>query len=401
GVPDAVAVINPHQPGCPYPYRFLSGVGLVFKLAVGVRRRLHEHGWPAGRLPNLQQHLDLFGLGTIADLAPLTGENHLLSVHGLEAMRNTEKPGLIALKAVAGCTGRLDSFAVGFKLGPRLNAAGRLGKADAGFHLLVTEDPDAAMRLAGELDALNTLRKKTQDEVQEEAEYLLQREVDLEEDRVIVLESPNFHPGVIGIVASRLVEKHFRPVVLVAFAGGVGKGSARSIPSFHLHRAFTECADHLLQFGGHAYAAGLTIEKNRLEGFREALNAVGCRVLRAEHLIPEIRIDAEVTLKELDWELFREVRQLEPYGQLNPTPVFLARGTTCKNPRVIGKGRDHVRFTAGQGAARLEAVGFGMAAAWRGLESKDRLDLVFELHSNDFSGVPKLELKLLDLRPAP
>jgi len=400
GLPQALAVLNPHQPDCRYPYRFLSGVGIVFKLAAGVRRRLYEKGWDPARLPNLKQHLDLFALGTIADLAPLTGENHVLSVHGLEVMRTSKKPGLVALKNVAGCTGSIDAFAIGFGLGPRLNAAGRMGKADRGLHLLLAEHPEEALRLAKELDAVNTERRETQNWVLEEAEYLLEREVDLEEERVIVLGSKNFHPGVIGIVASKLVEKYHRPTVLIALDNGTGKGSARSIPAFNLHRALGECAEHLLQFGGHACAAGLTIEAGRVDSLRAALNAVGRRVLKDEDLVPEIAIDAALELGDLDWEFYGEVRRLEPFGPLNPAPVFLTRGVQAGKRRVIGKDGTHIRFTASSGRARVEVIGFRLAPLFDGLPEEAPLDIVYQLHRNDFSGPAKLELKLLDARPA-
>ncbi|MCA9484316.1 MAG: single-stranded-DNA-specific exonuclease RecJ [Nitrospina sp.] len=400
GLPQAVAVLNPHQPGCTYPFKFLSGVGIVFKLAAAVRRTLLERGWDKSKLPNLKQHLDLLTLGTIADLAPLTDENHVMTLHGLEQVRATRKPGLVALKSVAGCSGRIDAFSIGFGLGPRLNAAGRMGKADSGFHLLVSDDLNAAMEKARDLDEVNTQRKETQDWVLKEAEYLVEREVDLERDRVIVLASENFHPGVIGIVASKIVERYHRPAVLIAInEEGVGKGSARSILAFNLHRAFGECEAHLIQFGGHAYAAGLTIEQERIGDFRQAFNAVGHRILNERDLIPEIAFDAELKLSQIDRSFFREVSKLEPFGQLNPSPVFLTRGIAFKNFRKIGKDKTHVRFQAAQERGRIEVIGFNMAHAFAGIADDDRLDIVYQLHRNDFSGTEKLELKLLDMRP--
>lgn len=399
GLPPAVAVLNPHQPGCTYPFKFLSGVGIVFKLAAAVRRLLHERGWDKDKLPNLKQHLDLLTLGTIADLAPLTDENHVMTLHGLEQVRATRKPGLVALKSVAGCNGRIDAFSIGFGLGPRLNAAGRMGKADTGFHLLVSDDLNAAMEQARDLDRVNTQRKETQGWVLKEAEYRMEREVDLERDRVIVLASEDFHPGVIGIVASKIVERYHRPVVLIAInEEGVGKGSARSISAFNLHRAFGECEQHLIQFGGHAYAAGLTIERERIGDFRQAINTVGHRILNERDLVPEISFDAELALSQIDMGFFREVSKLEPFGQLNPAPTFLTRGVKLNNLRRIGKDKTHVRFQAMQDRARIEVIGFNVAHAFAGLSGEDALDIVYQLHRNDFSGTEKLELKLLDVR---
>ncbi len=399
GLPPAIAVLNPHQPDCTYPFKFLSGVGIVFKLAAAIRRALHEKGWEKERLPNLKQHLDLFTLGTIADLAPLTGENHVLTVHGLDAVRNTQKPGLVALKAVSGCNGRIDAFSIGFGLGPRLNAAGRMGKADTGFHLLVSDDLNAAMEQAKGLDDINTQRKETQGWVLKEAEYLIEREVDLDRDRVLVLASENFHPGVIGIVASKLVDQYHRPVVMIAIdEKGVGKGSARSIKTFNLHRAFGECQEHVIQFGGHAYAAGLTIEQENVDDFRKAINAVGHRILSEHHLIPEIAYDLELELSQIDWKFYKEVSKLEPFGQLNPAPVFISRKVTLKDFRKIGKEKNHVRFKVTQGKSKIEVIGFLMAHAFAGLKDGDALDIVYQLHRNNFSGSAKLELKLMDFR---
>ncbi|KMP10915.1 single-stranded DNA exonuclease RecJ [Candidatus Nitromaritima sp. SCGC AAA799-C22] len=400
GLPPAVAVLNPHRPDCDYPYRFLSGVGLAFKLAVAVRNALHHKaGWEKEKLPNMRRHLDLVALGTIADVAPLTGENHVLARHGLEVLTTTDKPGLVALKSVADVDNRVGARAVGFALGPRLNAAGRLGKADSGFHLLTSVDLKEAKELARELDETNKERKKIQEQAQEEAEYLTGREVDLEKDMAIVLASENFHSGVVGIVASRLAEKYFRPVVLIALDKGIGKGSARSIPRFNLHRAFTECAGHLVQFGGHAYAAGLTIEEGKVDSFRDAMNDVGNRILSEEDLIPELLIDTPLDISEIGGALYGQISLMEPFGAENPSPVFLLRGVRVSGLRLIGRERTHVRFQAVQGRERIDAVGFNLAREFSSIDTEsDSLDLACELQVNDWNGRNKLELKVLDLR---
>ncbi|MBT6856055.1 MAG: single-stranded-DNA-specific exonuclease RecJ, partial [Nitrospina sp.] len=279
GLPPAIAVLNPHRSDCDYPYKFLSGVGLAFKLAIAVRNGLYSAGWPKERLPNLKRHLDLFALGTIADVAPLTGENHILTLHGLKMLSVTAKPGLVALKETSGIVGDVSARSVGFSLGPRLNAAGRLGKADNGLHLLTSTDLKEAKVLARELEQINKERKEIQEETVTEAESLFHHHVDMEKDRVIVLASEIFHPGVIGIAASRLVDKYQRPTVLIALEEGEGKGSGRSIPRFNLHKAFTDCSGHLIQFGGHAYAAGLSIKEDQVDAFRNAMNEVGHRYL--------------------------------------------------------------------------------------------------------------------------
>jgi len=399
GLPNAIAVLNPHRADCQYPFRFLSGVGIVFKMATAIRSALYQSGWDKKHLPNLKRHLDLFVLGTIADVAPLTGENHILSSHGLEVMSSSSKPGLVALKSVANVDGNVNARTVGFALGPRLNAAGRLGKADAGLHLLTSTDLKEAMVMAQNIDAINDERREIQQWTQKEAEYLIDREVDLERDRVIVLASENFHPGVIGIVASRIVEKHYRPVVLIALTDGKGKGSGRSIPKFNLFKAFTNCSAHLIQFGGHAYAAGLNIEEGNVELFRNAMNEVGHNFLREEDLIPELRIDTSLDLGEIDHNLYQSIQQLEPFGAENPMPVFVTRGVRMQNLRTMGKEENHIRFRAVQDKNNIDAVGFNLAEAVASLDVlEDRVDLAYEIHLNEWNGRNKVELRLLDIR---
>ena len=399
GLPQAVAILNPHQEGCAYPYRFLSGVGIIFKLAVAVRSALHAKGWEKDKLPNLKKHLDLFALGTIADVAPLTGENHTLTLHGLEAMRVTVKPGLVALKSVAGVNGKIDPRAVGFGLGPRLNAAGRLGKADAGFHLLTCQDMTQAKEMARAIDDINEERKKAQGWTQEEADYLMEREIDLErKDSVIVLASENFHPGVIGIVAARLVEKFYRPAILIAIKEGQGKGSARSIPCFNIFKAMTECSGSLDQFGGHAYAAGLTVDEKKIEAFKKAINIVGRRYLTPDKLVPELIVDSVLDLRDVDRKFFDGMQKLAPFGTGNPAPVFMSTGVTAHDLRMIGKEKNHAKFRATQGGKTIEAIGFNLAKAFRKVGQDDLIDIVYEIDLNEWNGKETLQLKILDTR---
>jgi single-stranded-DNA-specific exonuclease len=399
GLPAAIAVLNPHRSDCNYPYRFLCGVGLAFKLAIAVRNGLYSAGWPKESLPNLKRHLDLFALGTIADVAPLTGENHILTLHGLKMLSTTSKPGLVALKETAGIVGNVDARAVGFGLGPRLNAAGRLGKADNGLHLLASTSLKEAKVLALELDKINQERKEIQEETVAEAESLFKREINLQKDRVIVLASEIFHPGVIGIAASRLVDKYHRPTVLIALEDGEGKGSGRSIPRFNLFKAFTDCTSHLIQFGGHAYAAGLSIKEEQVEAFRHAMNEVGHRHLTEEDLIPEVRVDTVLKLEEITRPLYDQMALLEPFGAENPVPSFLSEGVQFQEVKFIGKEKNHVRFRARQGKGNIEGVGFGLADIFASVDpTLDVFDIVYELDLNIWNGKEKLQMKLLDIR---
>jgi single-stranded-DNA-specific exonuclease len=399
GLPNAIAVINPHRKDCVYPYQFLSGVGLAFKLAIGVRNGLYSKGWNKERLPHLKNHLDLFALGTIADVAPLTGENHILTLHGLKMLSTSAKPGLVALKETAGIVGNVDARSVGYGLGPRLNAAGRLGKADSGLHLLISTDLKEAKTLACKLELINKERKEIQVETLEEAESLLRSEINIQNDRVIVLASEMFHPGVIGIAASRLVDKYHRPTILIALEEGEGKGSGRSIPKFNLFRAFTDCGQHLVQFGGHAYAAGLTIKEDQVVEFRNAMNEVGHQYLNEDDLIPEVKLDTLLQLEEINLYLYNQMALLEPFGAENPVPCFFSQAVQFQEVKLIGKDKTHIRFRAKQGKGQIEGVGFGFAEV---LESVDitieRFDIAYELNLNIWNGREKLEIKLLDIR---
>ena len=398
GLPDALAILNPHQPDCTYPFKFLSGVGIVFKLAAGIRRGLLDAGWDAEKLPNLKKHLDLFTLGTIADMAPLVDENHVLTSHGLEALRTSVKPGVIALKSVIGIEGKVDSSSVGFGMGPRLNAAGRLGQPDRGLHLLVSSDLNEAMEMAKSLEELNEERKETQKWCFEEAEYLLERQVDLENENVIVLASENFHQGVIGIVASKLADKFYRPAILIALKEGIGKGSARSIPSFNLVKAMTQCSEHLIQYGGHAYAAGLNIEQGRVDAFRKAINQVGDEYLTEECLVAELKVDATLTMQDISQETFREIESLEPFGQMNKVPIFISREVRARDVKFVGREDNHVRFRAFQGNQFRNVIGFNLAHAFQSIDANEPVDIVYEMRRNTWGGRDSIEIKLLDLR---
>lgn len=401
GLPQAVAVLNPHRAGCGYPFRFLSGVGLVFKLAIGIRNGLHSSGIKKEDLPNLKRHLDLFALGTIADVSPLIGENHILTRHGLEVLSTSCKPGLVALKEAAGIVGNVDARSVGFGLAPRLNAAGRLGKADNGLHLLTATDITEAKALARELEKTNQERKEIQEEAFLEAESLISKELDLEKERVIVLASEIFHPGVIGIAASKIVDKYHRPTVLIALDEGEGKGSGRSIPKFNLFKSFTECSSHLIQFGGHAYAAGLSIKEEKINVFRNAMNEVGHQYLKAEDLIPEVRIDTTLEISQIDFILYKNISLLEPFGAGNLVPSFQSNKIKIKELKFIGKEKKHVRFRAVQGRGQIEVVAFNFADVLESLDIANEIfDIAYELHLNSWNGREKLELKLIDISPA-
>lgn len=399
-LPRALAVINPNRPDCGYPDKGLCGAAVAFKLVEAVAL---EIGFDTGRLGAF---LDLVAIATIADLAPLNAENRALVRWGLTVLARTPNPGLRALIRTAGLAegAEITPGQVGFVLAPRLNAAGRVADPMLAVRLLLTDNPVEADRLAATLEYENRRRKELDEETFRQAMELLERDYDPATDRGVVLSSEKWHPGVIGIVASRIVERIHRPVVLVAIDGGEGKGSGRSIPGFHLHEAFVACAGHLIRFGGHRAAAGCSIEPDRIDAFRASFNATAHRMIRAEGLIPTLRIDATVSLAEADQRLLSILRHFSPFGIANPTPVFAARGVRlAAPPQVVGRG--HLKLLLQDGGARLTAIGFDMADRIAECRNTETLDVAFRLEENEWRGADGrlrhgLQARLADIRVA-
>jgi single-stranded-DNA-specific exonuclease len=396
-LPAAVAILNPHQPGCPYPYKPLAAVGVTFCLTVALRKRLREAGrFGAARPePNLRASLDLVALGTVADVVALTGVNRILVRWGLEELARTQRPGLRALKRVAGIAegAPVTAGQVGFRLGPRINAAGRLDDASRGVRLLLETDAQAAAALADELDRENKSRQEIERQILEEALELAEARV-AAGARGLVLGRPGWHPGVVGIVASRVVERFHRPTVLVGFTGGVGKGSGRSIESFHLYDALAHCAPHLTKFGGHKHAAGVTVDPAALAAFQEAFEGYAAARVRDEDLVPRCRIEGRFGPEEVSERSARALEQLAPFGAGHPEPLFALRGRPSR-ARTVGAGGTHLKLAFGTG---VDAIGFSLG---------DRLDLcsgeieaAVSLAFDTWEGAERLQLRIKDLRVA-
>jgi single-stranded-DNA-specific exonuclease len=397
-LPDAVAVVNPNRRDCPYPNKSLAGVGVAYKLCCALADAL---GFPHERLASL---LDLVAIATVADLVPLTEENRVLVRWGLKVLVSTPNPGLRALLHSAGLAGKPEISAgqVGFILAPRINAVGRMSEAQLGVRLLLTEDNSEAERIAAQLEDENRTRQEVDGQTLKQAMAVLDREFDPRRDRAVVLAADGWHPGVIGIVASRVVERIHRPTVMIALDGnGEGKGSARSIPGFHLYEAMHACREHLVRYGGHRAAAGCSILPHRVEGFREAFQGHARGVLTDEQLVPEVRIDLEIDLREADTELCRLLRHLAPFGQGNPTPVFAAqRVDVAGYPRIVGK--NHLKLTLASGDTRLEAMGWGMGDRLREVNpALGPIDVAFRLEENTYNGRTSAQARLVDVRTSP
>jgi single-stranded-DNA-specific exonuclease len=395
-IPDAVAVLNPLQPACRYPFKSLAGVGVAFNLLVALRSRMRELSlFMPGEEPDLRDWLDLAALGTIADLVPLVGQNRILAFHGLRQLSRTSRPGIRALKQVAGLSGDVSCGQVGFRLAPRLNAAGRMESAVPGVELLLADDAAESSVIALELDAANGERQAVERRIFEEAAAMLDASGRYPACRSIVLGSADWHQGVVGIVASRMVERYHRPTVLLAFdAAGEGKGSGRSIPGFHLLDALGACSSFLQRFGGHRYAAGIALRRENLPPFVAAFEEQAATRLAEDDLVPGLSLDAEARPEDVTPELAYALKRLEPFGAGNPEPVLLMRGLTVLEQRTVGEG--HLKLRLARDRYRFDAIAFRQG----GREIRGDLDIAFFPEMNQWNGRSTLQFRVKDLRPA-
>jgi single-stranded-DNA-specific exonuclease len=389
-LPPAMAVVNPCRADSAYPERTLCGAGVAFKLA-------QRMGALAGESPEaLYPLLAYVALATVADLVPLEGENRILVRFGLRYLTHTEDVGLRALMEVAGVDGEVDAGDVGYGLGPRINAMGRMEAASTALDLLLTEDPEEARAIALRLDEANRARRVEEARVLDEALAQLADHWDPATDLGVVVAGEGWHPGVIGIVASRLKERLHRPVLLIALDGAVGRGSGRSIREVDLYQALATASGHLRRFGGHRQAAGFEIDADRIPAFRAAFNAAVHEALDGEPPIPRLAGEVPLPLSEVNADFFRLLEAMRPFGMGNPRPVFWTRQEPIHGtPRLVGNGHLKVRLD------RLEAIGFGLAhrrppEAFQG----GRVDLIYQLQENRYQGRVTLQAQLQDLRPA-
>jgi single-stranded-DNA-specific exonuclease len=396
-LPPAIAVVNPHRSDCAFPDKGLCAAGLAFYVVIALRARLRDVGWfRASGDPDLRRHLDIVALGTIADMVPLKGVNRTLVKRGLTALGSSTRPGVIALKQIAGfAPGDVTAGQVGFQLGPRINAAGRMDAAIKVIELLTTESPEVALRIAQELDAHNRERRTMEAEVLQTA--LEQAGKVIERRRYsLVLSGEGWHPGVLGIVASRVVERFHRPTVVLGFQGGEGKGSARSIRGFHMVEGLRRCGYLLEKFGGHEYAGGLTIKEENLPSFIEAFDEAARAVLSDEALVPFLEIDAQLNFAEIGHPLLREIDVLKPFGVGNPEPIFLSQGIEVCERKDFALG---ARFRFRQAGRFVSGVAFGVKENFAARPGA-LVDLVYRLSENVWNGNSTVELKLLDSRMA-
>jgi single-stranded-DNA-specific exonuclease len=387
----AFAFVNPKRPDSAYPFRELAGVGVAFKLAWSVLAAL---GRPKSELTSL---LDLVGLGTMADVVPLVDENRVIARLGLSAIRHSPRPGIRALVEVARLKGRsLASHEIGFMLAPRINAAGRVGRAEQAVRLLLSSDEATARQIAAELDGLNRQRQALEEEIFSQAiEKVNARR--LAERRALVVAGSGWHEGVIGIVAARLVEEFYRPSIVVALKGDRGKGSGRSIAGFNLHQALEHCAAHLVGFGGHRYAAGLVVEPYKLPRFEQALIEYADQ-LPEDVYQPSLQVEAVAHLDEIDRDLMAALDRFEPFGPDNPPPLFASLGLEVVGyPRRVGK--DHLKFRVRSGERVLEAIAWGRSRELLNLRigEKNHLDICYTVGRRTYADKTSIQLTIRDL----
>ncbi|WP_339323906.1 single-stranded-DNA-specific exonuclease RecJ [Paenibacillus sp. FSL W8-0194] len=389
-LPEAYALINPKQPGCPYPFKGLAGVGVAYKLAQAI----------LGEPP--VEWTEIVAIGTIADLMPLTGENRILVSRGLESMRRTSFPGIRALMEVSGIAmGSVTATNVAFGMAPRINASGRLDHAGSAVALLTSDDADEAQRLSHALDDLNKERQQVVESIVEEALGQLQHKcTDGSVPDVIVLAGEGWNVGVVGIVASKILERYYRPVIILGIdpETGMCKGSARSIPGLDIYEALTSCKELMDHYGGHPSAAGMSLHKDQLQAFEEALNRFAAAAMTEEDYIPVTAADGEWKLSDVPLDVIDEMEMLAPFGMANPVPKLIFRGTRLVETRKMGKDGKHLKLVVRQDGARMEAVAFGRGDLADVLEEGMTLDILAEVSVNEWNGSRKPQLMLQDMR---
>ncbi|MFC1753356.1 single-stranded-DNA-specific exonuclease RecJ [Thermoproteota archaeon] len=384
-LPEAFAIINPKRSDCPFGFSQLAAVGLVYKLVCALEAS------------NQERYLDLVSLGTVADVMPLIDDNRIIVKRGLESINDSSNIGVQALIEASGLKGKeINPGRISFALAPRINASGRVDSAELALDLFLCDAAKIAQQMASDLNSHNRSRQKIQDAVFNEALEMVNR-MHFGENHVIVLAKDDWHIGVLGIVASKIAEKFFRPTIIISFENGLGKGSGRSIQGFHLFDTLSGCKKHLKYFGGHAYAVGLSIEKENLKDFIRDLNEAARERITSGELQPTLNIDAQLPLFLLEHDLIEEIKALEPFGSGNAKPVFCSHNLKVKSAvRILG--RDTIKFWVTDGERTYEAIGFGFRDMAQSLKPSQGIDLAYSLTLDTWNDVNSLLLEIKDLK---
>lgn len=381
----ASAILNPKMPNPHYNFRDLAGVGVAYKLCQAISES------------RLWEELDLVSLGTIADVVPLKGENRVIAKEGLKRLACTNKVGLKALMESSGISNKkLNTTFVSYIIGPRINASGRIDNAEVALALLLSQEKGQAQELAKTIETHNRQRQKIESRILEEAQDLIDREINFKEHKMVVLAKEDWHPGVLGIVASKLADRFYRPTIVISLNERLCRGSGRSVRNFHLFQALVECKDFLENFGGHSHAVGLVVTKERVQDFKSAINRLAREKLLAEDLIPHLDVDVSASLSDLSIDLIEELEGLEPFGADNPEPLLYTSGLQLKGaPLVLG--RNTLKFWVSDGKVTYQAVGFGLGHLKDSLIVADTFDLVYTPAIDDWQGEGNICLELKEI----
>ncbi len=390
-LPPAIAILNPKQKDCNYPYKELCGCGVGFKLMTALSEKMN--------LPPETpfEYLDLIATAIAADIVPMTGENRILAFHGLKKANENPNNGIRALAQLSGLVKQLHINNLVFMIAPRVNAAGRMDDARKAVQMFVSETYEEALYYAEMLHSDNTDRKEADSTITEEALFMIQNNVEWQNCKSTLVFQPHWHKGVVGIVASRLIECYYRPTIVLTQSGDYVAGSARSVPGFNLYEAIHACREHLLGYGGHFAAAGMTLELEQVNAFRNKFEEIVSSTIHPDLLIPEIVIDAEISFKDIKWPLYNIICQMEPFGPENLRPVFIAKKAIDTGYSKIVK-EQHVRFSLRQDNTTLTGIGFGMADKFPLLQMKKPVDIVFKIDENEWNGEKNLQLRVIDCR---
>ncbi len=388
-LPKAVAILNAKQDDCGYPYKELCGCGVGFKLihAIALKKGFPENSY--------LKYLELVATAIAADIVPITGENRLLTYHGLKQVNASPSIGIKALIELSELKGPVNISSLGFMIGPRINAAGRMDDAKKAVALFIEKDPSKALYIASLLQTDNNHRKEADKEITKDAISMIEENHIESNKKSTVLYSPEWHKGVIGIVASRLLERFYKPTIIFTKSGDVVAGSARSIPGFNIHEGLEQCRELLIGFGGHYFAAGMTLLPENIEAFKNKFEKIVDDTLEPHHFIPEIHIDAEVLLSDLTPMFFNIMQQMEPFGPENAKPIFCATKVKNAGSRIVKE--NHVRFQVEQNGTMYNGIGFNLAEKYNEISDQSILDLVFTLEENTFNGQTSLQLKVIDV----
>lgn len=390
-LPPAVAILNAKQQDCNYPYKELCGCGVGFKLISALAPQFNLTD------DDVLEYLDLVATAIAADIVPMTGENRILAFHGLIKANKNPNNGIKALAQLSKLEATLNISNLVFMIAPRVNAAGRMDDAKKAVQMFVAETYEESLGFAEMLHSDNTDRKEADSSITEEALALISENAGWVNNKSTLVFQPHWHKGVVGIVASRLIEHYYRPTIVLTQSGEYAAGSARSVPGFNLYEAIHACREHLLGYGGHFAAAGMTLELNQVDAFRKKFEEIVAATINPAHLIPEIIIDAEISLKDIKWPLYDIINQMEPFGPENLRPVFVVKRVMNTGHSKIVKEK-HVRFSVKQDNVSITGIGFGMADKFDLLKNDQPVDIVFKIGENEWNGEKSLQLRVIDMK---